>query len=80
MAENEINTRNLVRPKKVCAFCENKTEPTFTDSAMLKKFLNDRSKIVARNRSGLCSKHQRGVSLEIKHSRHLSLLPFTAQI
>lgn len=70
----------LARPKKVCYFCEKKTLPTYTDSATLKKFVSDRSRIVPKLRSGLCSKHQRRVTKEIKHARHLALLPFVASI
>lgn len=66
--------------KKVCFFCENAKEPDYTDSATLKKFMNDRTRIVARARSGVCSRHQRLVAKEIKHARHLALLPFVPTI
>ncbi len=66
--------------KKVCFFCENNKKPTYTDSQTLRKFMSDRSRIVSHLRSGVCSKHQRGVSKEIKHARHLALLPFVAKI
>jgi small subunit ribosomal protein S18 len=66
--------------KKVCIFCENGREPSYADSASLKKYLSDRSRIIARTRSGACSRHQRRVSREIKHARHLSLLPFVTRI
>ncbi len=70
----------IVRAKKVCQFCTNKTEPTYTDSATLRKSMSDRSKIIGHQRSGVCSKHQRRLSLAIKHARHLGLLPFTTQL
>lgn len=66
--------------KKVCYYCENKKEPTFTDSAQLRKFMSDRSRIVTKARTGVCSKHQRRVSREIKHARHLALLPFITSL
>ena len=68
------------RPKKTCFFCDNKKEPTYTDTVVLKKFLNDRIRIVSKQRSGACSKHQRRISVEIKHARHLALLPFVPTI
>lgn len=77
---NKVNTKNIVGKKKVCAFCENGKQPSFTDSAFLRKFMNDRSRIVARQRTGVCSKHQRKVSKEIKYARHLALLPFITQV
>ncbi|MBI3486311.1 30S ribosomal protein S18 [Candidatus Daviesbacteria bacterium] len=66
----------IPRPKKVCQFCEGKKEPTYTDSANLRRFLSDRSKIQPKLRTGTCSKHQRAVSREIKYARFLGLLPF----
>lgn len=68
------------RTKRVCIFCEGKKEPTYTDSQTLKKFMSDRSRIIPRAKSGVCSKHQRRVTREIKHARHLSLLPFVASV
>lgn len=69
-----------VRTKKVCPFCENKIQPHYYDSNALRRFLNDRGRIVSRQRLGTCSKHQRRLTLEIKRARHLSLLPFTLRL
>ncbi len=66
--------------KKVCHFCENNLEPTYADSSALRKFMNDRARITGRQRSGVCSKHQRALSREIKHARHLAILPFVPKI
>jgi small subunit ribosomal protein S18 len=66
-------------PKK-CYFCTEKKEPTFEDAATLSRFMTDRAKIISRLRSGLCSKHQKRVTVAIKHARHLAILPFTAKI
>src|SRR3989338_7132083 len=68
------------RPKKVCSFCQSKTDPVYTDTQVLRRFTSDRAKIVPRAKSGLCSKHQRGVTRNIKYARHLSLLPFIQQV
>lgn len=43
-------------------------------------FVNDRAKIAGRDRSGLCTKHQRKVAEEVKRARHLALLPFSVAI
>ena len=72
-----VSTR---KTKRVCSFCANKKEPAFTDSATLRKYMSDRFRIVPRAKSGVCSKHQRRVTVEIKRARHLSLLPFVPQI
>ncbi|MEK9178398.1 MAG: 30S ribosomal protein S18 [Patescibacteria group bacterium] len=62
-------------PKK-CFFCEGGKEPSFKDIQNLQKFLTERGKIIPRSRSGLCSRHQRRITRQIKYARHLALLPF----
>lgn len=71
--------RSAVKIKK-CMFCVNKSEPAYTDVATIKRFLSDRAKIASRLRSGVCSKHQRGLGKHIKYGRHLLMLPFTPKI
>ena len=68
------------RLKKSCQFCTNKTEPHYYDIVALKRFINDRGRIVTRVRSGACSKHQRRITKEIKRARHLALLSFTVKV
>lgn len=68
------------RSKKACFFHQSKTEPSYTDIAVLRRFLSDRAKIVSRAKNSLCSKHQRLVSTQIKYARHLALLPFTPKV
>ena len=68
------------RAKKYCYFCDTKKEPTYTDSALLKKYMSDRARIIGKARSGICSKHQRVVTKHIKYARHLALLPFIAKV
>lgn len=76
----ERRSDDEIKPKKVCAFCKDKTIPAYTDIVSLKRYINDRSKIVNKSRSGACSKHQRMVMREIKYARHLALLPFTPKV
>jgi small subunit ribosomal protein S18 len=66
-------------PKR-CFFCSEKKEPTFEDTQVLGRFMTDRAKIISALRSGLCAKHQKRVTVEIKHARHLALLPFVASV
>lgn len=68
------------KSKKFCLFCQSKTVPSYTDTNVLRRYISDRAKIAPRGKSGVCSKHQRGVAKEIKYARHLSLLPFTPKI
>jgi len=61
-----------------CFFCQYQTEPSFKDTANLEKFLSPRKKIVNRERSGLCAKHQRNLTKEIKYARFLALIPYVS--
>jgi len=64
--------------KLKCYFCQNKVMPDYKEFEVLKKFVTDRGKIMSRGRSGVCAKHQRRLSKEIKRARHLALLVFVA--
>lgn len=72
--------RKTVRSKRACLFCQNKTTPAYTDTALLRRFITDRAKIVSHLRNNLCSKHHRVTAKQIKYARHLSLLPFTPKV
>lgn len=69
-----------VKSKRKCIFCQNKKEPQYSDVVSLRKFITDRGRILPRLRSGVCSKHQRRVTKQIKYARHLALLPFTPKV
>lgn len=68
------------KARKGCFFCQKKLTPSYTDVVSLRRFLTDRAKIIAKERSGVCSKHQRQVAKHIKYARHLSLLPFVPKV
>lgn len=78
--EQTEESQKGLRPKKACFFCQSKTNPSYTDMAVLRRFATDRAKIVPKLKSGLCSKHQRIVTKQVKYARHLSLLPFTPKV
>lgn len=70
-----------IRPLSVnCMFCESKTSPSYKNYEYLVKFVSDRGRILNRERSGNCAKHQRLLAQEVKRARHLALLPFTGSI
>lgn len=66
--------------KRVCFFCQNGKTPGYTDLATLKRYVNERGKIVPRAKTGVCSKHQRALTRGVKYARHLALLPFTPKV
>lgn len=68
------------KQKKYCQFCRFSQEPRYWEANALRRFVSDRGRIIARARTGTCSKHQRRVSREIKRARHLALLPFTVRV
>lgn len=76
----EVKSLRDVRTKRPCLFCQNKSRPAYTDLVTLRRFLTDRAKIVAKERSGVCARHQRAVAKNIKYARHLSLLPFVPKV
>ncbi len=65
------------RRRKEDYFDANKVVPDYKDVDTLKRFLTDRAKIRPRRQTGLSSKNQRKLALQIKRARHLALLPFT---
>ncbi len=68
--------RNMREEVKECFFCKEKRNPDFMDSETLKKFISERGKINSRQRSGVCSKHQRKLTVAVKRARLIALLPF----
>ena len=72
--------KSTSRVARECFFCQKKSNPLYTDLTNLRRHLTDRAKIVSKERSGVCSKHQRAVAKNIKYARHLALLPFVPKV
>ena len=62
--------------KKVCYMCAGK-EINYKDVEILKKYINEKGKILPRRVTGACAKHQRYIAEQIKRARMIALLPFT---
>ena len=45
----------------------------------LRKFINDKGKILPRRATGACAKHQRDITLTVKRARQIAILPYTAE-
>ncbi|HHT55764.1 MAG TPA: 30S ribosomal protein S18 [Acholeplasma sp.] len=68
------------RRRKVCYFTENKvTYIDFKDTDLLKRFINERGKILPRRVTGTSAKWQRKLAVAIKRARHMALLPFVEE-
>ncbi|NLI70499.1 MAG: 30S ribosomal protein S18 [Firmicutes bacterium] len=66
--------------KKVCVFCQEKTDYIdYKQAEKLKKFITERGKILPRRITGNCAKHQREMTVAIKRARIVALLPFTSE-
>ena len=61
--------------KKICYMCAGK-DINYKDVDTLKKYINERGKILPRRVTGACAKHQRYIAGEIKKARIIGLLPF----
>lgn len=61
-----------------CFFCQYGQDPSFKDIVNLEKFISARKKIYHREKFGLCAKHQRKLTREIKYARFLALLPYVS--
>lgn len=78
MLRRSIKKRRFI--KKPCFFCLEKTIPDYKKPEILAKYLSDRGKILGKDITGICAKHQRRLTREIKRARHLALLPFIAKV
>ena len=64
---------------KSCAFCKAKHEPRWEEYEDMKQYLSARGRILSREITYVCVRHQRQLATAIKRARHLALLPFIAQ-
>jgi len=69
----------MIKPKKEkkCYFCENALKDVeYKDAQTLQKFLSTYGKILPKQRTKLCAKHQRKLGVAIKRARIMAFLPF----
>lgn len=78
--DEDYNPRFRKQRKKVCALCSDKNLVLdYKNPDQLKKFINDKGKILPRRTTGACAKHQRDITLTIKRARHIAMLPYAQQ-
>lgn len=79
-ADEDYNPRFKKVRKKVCPLCADKNLVLdYKNADQLKKFINDKGKILPRRATGACAKHQRDITLEVKRARQIAVLPYTAE-
>ncbi len=65
------------KAKKQCYFCMNNMESVdYKEVHILRRFISSYMKIAPRRRSGLCSYHQRKVSVRVKRARQAGLMAY----
>lgn len=78
--DEDFNPRFRKARKKVCVMCSNKDFVLdYKNPEQLKKFINDKGKILPRRATGACAKHQRDITLAIKRCRQIAMLPYTQE-
>jgi len=65
--------------RKVCRFCAAKLGSIdLRDTSLLKAFLSERGRIIAKRTTGNCARHQHQITRGIRRARHAALLPYSA--
>ena len=78
---NDMGQRRGGRKRrKVCYFNSNNiTHIDYKDTDLLRKFVSERGKILPRRVTGTSAKYQRKLTVAIKRSRTMALLPFSSE-
>ena len=78
--DEDYNPKFRNMRKKVCPLCANKDLVLdYKNADQLKKFINDKGKILPRRATGACSKHQRDITIAVKRARQIAVLPYTQE-
>lgn len=65
--DEDYNPRFRKQRKKVCVLCSDKNfELDYKNPEQLRKFINDKGKILPRRTTGACAKHQRDITIAVK--------------
>lgn len=65
------------RKKKICLLCAGKTEVDYKNPESLKRYVNEKGKMVPRRVTGNCALHQRFVSKQVKRARAIALMAYS---
>ncbi len=89
MADKKNNRRNSNKDydddfkvrkirKKACPLCTDKNLILdYKNPEQLRKFVNERGKILQRRATGACAKHQRDITTAVNRCRHIAMLPYS---
>lgn len=72
--------KSTKKVKLKCPLCSSGVkEVSYKDIYQLKKFVTVKGKIIPTSKTGVCSKHQRQLTREIKRARQIALMPYVAK-
>ena len=72
--DEDYNPKFRKMRKKVCPLCANKELVLdYKNADQLKKFINDKGKILPRRATGACAKHQRDITIAVKRARQIAM-------
>ena len=78
--DDDYNPRFRKQRKKICVLCNDKDYVLdYKNPEQLKKFINEKGKILPRRITGACAKHQRDITLAVKRARQIAILPYTQE-
>ena len=78
--DEDFNPKFRKMRKKVCALCANKDLVLdYKNADQMKKYVNEKGKILPRRATGACAKHQRDITLAVKRARQIAILPFAQE-
>ncbi len=76
--DEDYNPRFKKQRKKVCPLCSDKNYVLdYKNFEIVKKYVNEKGKILARRTTGACSEHQRRITVAVKRARAIAILPYT---
>ena len=64
------------KKKKICQLCAGRSI-NYKNPEILRKYINEKGKILPRRVTGNCARHQRFIAREIKRARAIGYLPYT---
>ncbi len=75
--DEDYNPKFRKMRKKVCVLCSDKDFVLdYKNPDQLRKFINEKGKILPRRATGACAKHQRDITIAVKRCRHIAMLPY----
>ena len=75
--DEDYNPRFKKVRKKVCPLCADKNLVLdYKNADQLRKFINEKGKILPRRATGACAKHQREITTAVKRARHIAIIPY----